>query len=175
MRISISWLGRQIACCLVTLLVASLAEAATTPLPEPQAAGAAVAGQAQTQADARGTSEVAADGSQPAQLPDSPGAAQAADQSQQTAASPVAAAHQQSTGNQSTGNQSSGQPPVGTAAAPYVQPGGVAASRPAGAAIAPAKQKRSRSFAIKVGLLVGAAVAIGVVTAVSLSSPSRPH
>jgi hypothetical protein len=180
MRISISWLGRQIACCLVTLLVASLAEAATTPLPEPQAAGAAVAGQAQTQADARGTSEVAADGSQPAQLPDSPGAAQAADQSQQTAASPVAAANQQSTGNQSTGNQStgnqsSGQPPVGTAAAPYVQPGGVAASRPAGAAIAPAKQKRSRSFAIKVGLLVGAAVAIGVVTAVSLSSPSRPH
>ena len=48
MRISISWLGRQIACCLVTLLVASLAEAATTPLPAPQAAGAAVAGQAQT-------------------------------------------------------------------------------------------------------------------------------
>jgi hypothetical protein len=180
MRISIAWLGRQIACCLVTLLVASLAEAATTPLPEPQAAGAAVtgaavAGQAQTQADARGTSETAADGSQPAQLPDSPGAAQAADQSQQTAASSGAAGNQQSSGNQSTGNQNSGQPPVGTAAAPYVQPGGVAASRPAGAAIAPAKQRRSRSFAIKVGLLVGAGIAIGVVTAVSLSSPSRPH
>ena len=128
-----------------------------------------------------------ADGSQPAQLPDSPGAAQAADQSQQTAASPSAAGNQQGTGNQqstgtqqgtgsqSTSDQRSGTPPVGTAAAPYVEPGGVAASRPAGAAIAPAKQRRTRSFAIKVGLLVGAGIAIGVVTAVSLSSPSRPH
>jgi zona occludens toxin (predicted ATPase) len=65
--------------------------------------------------------------------------------------------------------------PVGTAAAPYVKPEGASASRPAGAAIAPAKQRRIRSFAIKAGLLIGAGVAIGVVTAASLSSPSRPH
>ncbi len=66
-------------------------------------------------------------------------------------------------------------PPVGTAAAPVVPANGVPASRPAGAAIAPAKQNRKHSFAIRVGLLVGAAVAIGAVTAATLSSPGRSH
>jgi hypothetical protein len=65
--------------------------------------------------------------------------------------------------------------PVGTAVAPYEKGVGVAASRPAGAVIAPAKQKRTRSFVIKVGLLVGAAAAIGTVVALSNASPSRPH
>jgi hypothetical protein len=65
--------------------------------------------------------------------------------------------------------------PVGTAVAPYEKGVGVAASRPAGAVIAPAKQKRTRSFVIKVGLLVGAAAAIGTVVALSKASPSRPH
>lgn len=65
--------------------------------------------------------------------------------------------------------------PVGTAVAPVVKPEGVAASRPAGAAIAPAKQRRVRSFAIRVGLLVAAGVAIGTVAAASLGSPARPH
>lgn len=64
--------------------------------------------------------------------------------------------------------------PVGTAAAPYEKPLGVAVSRPAGAAIAPAKQKRSRSLLIRVGLVVGAAVAIGAVVALSKASPSEP-
>ena len=72
------------------------------------------------------------------------------------------------------GQQTSTQP-VGTAAAPYVKPEGVPASRPAGAAIAPAKQRRSYSFAIRVGLLIGAGIAIGTVAAASLNSPSRPH
>jgi hypothetical protein len=63
---------------------------------------------------------------------------------------------------------------MGTAAAPSEPASGIAASRPAGAAIAPAKQKRSRSFVIKVGLLVGAAVAVGTVVALSSASPSRP-
>jgi len=65
--------------------------------------------------------------------------------------------------------------PVGTAVAPYEKGVGVAASRPAGAVIAPAKQRRTRSFVIKVGLLVGAAVAVGTVVALSSASPSRPH
>jgi hypothetical protein len=65
--------------------------------------------------------------------------------------------------------------PVGTAVAPYEKGVGVAASRPAGAVIAPAKQKRTRSFVIKVGLLVGAAAAIGTVVALSSASPSHPH
>jgi len=64
--------------------------------------------------------------------------------------------------------------PVGTAAAPYQKQEGISASKPGGAAIAPGKQRRIRSFAIRVGLLVGAGIAIGVVTAATLSSPSRP-
>ena len=66
-------------------------------------------------------------------------------------------------------------PPVGTAAAPYEKTTGVAASRPAGAVIAPGKQRRARSILIRVGVVVGAAVAIGTVVALSRSSPSRPN
>jgi hypothetical protein len=67
------------------------------------------------------------------------------------------------------------QAPVGTAAAPYEKSIGVAASRPAGAVIAPGKQRRTRSFVIKVGLLVGAAAAVGTVAALSSGSPSKPQ
>ena len=71
--------------------------------------------------------------------------------------------------------QNTGSPaPAGTAAAPYEKQEGVSASNPAGSAIAPGKQRRIRSFAIRVGLLVGAAVAIGVVAGASLGSASRP-
>ncbi len=65
--------------------------------------------------------------------------------------------------------------PVGTAAAPYERVTGVPASRPAGAAIAPAKQKRSRSILIRVGLIAAAGVAIGTVVALSTASSSKPH
>ncbi len=64
---------------------------------------------------------------------------------------------------------------VGTAAAPEAKASGVMSTRPAGAAMAPAKQRRVRSFLIKVGAVVGAAVAVGTVAALSKSSPSRPH
>ena len=65
--------------------------------------------------------------------------------------------------------------PVGTAAAPYEKVTGVPASMPAGAAIAPAKQKRARSMLIKVGLIVAAGVAIGTVVALSTATSSKPH
>lgn len=65
--------------------------------------------------------------------------------------------------------------PVGTAAAPVENPVGAAVSRPAGAAIAPAKQKRRRSFLIRTGLIIGAAIAVGTVVALSKASPSRPN
>ena len=72
--------------------------------------------------------------------------------------------------------QNGGTPaPVGTAVAPYEKGLGIAASRPAGAVIAPAKQRRSRSFVIKVGLIIGAAVAVGTVVGLSSASPSRPQ
>lgn len=64
--------------------------------------------------------------------------------------------------------------PVGTATAPYEKTTGAAASRPAGAVIAPAKQRRVRSILIRVGVLLGAAVAIGTVVGLSSASPSRP-
>ena len=68
-----------------------------------------------------------------------------------------------------------GGTPVGTAAAPSEQPVGVAGSRPAGAVIAPAKQRRVRTILISVGVLIGAGVAIGTVAALSHSSPSTPR
>ena len=67
-------------------------------------------------------------------------------------------------------------PPVGTAAAPYEKGVGVAASRPAGVVIAPAKQRRTRSFLIKVGVILAAAAAVGTIVGLSSASPSRqPH
>lgn len=72
-------------------------------------------------------------------------------------------------------NQQNPNEPVGTAAAPVVVPEGAPASRPAGAAIAPIKQRRTRSFAIRMALLVGAGIAIGTVAATSLASPSHPR
>ncbi len=63
---------------------------------------------------------------------------------------------------------------MGTAAAPAEPAGGIAATRPAGAAIAPAKQKRSHTLLIRWSLLIGAAVAIGTVVGLSSASPARP-
>jgi len=65
--------------------------------------------------------------------------------------------------------------PVGTAVGPYEKTNGITASRPAGAVIAPAKQRRVRAILIKVGIIVGAGVAIGTVAALSHGSPSQPH
>ncbi len=65
--------------------------------------------------------------------------------------------------------------PVGTAVAPYEKTTGVTGSRPAGAVIAPAKQRRVRAIFIKVAVVVGAAAAVGAVVALSHASPSRPN
>ena len=75
---------------------------------------------------------------------------------------------------QSQQTQQQPREPVGTAAAETVQTTGVAASRPAGAALAPAKQRRVRSILIKVGALVGVGVAVGTTMALSQGSPSKP-
>jgi hypothetical protein len=64
--------------------------------------------------------------------------------------------------------------PVGTAAAPGITRTGVAASKPAGAAIAPAKQRRVRTFLISVAVVAAAGVAIGTVAGISRTSPSQP-
>ncbi|HEV2134382.1 MAG TPA: hypothetical protein VGR47_08965 [Terracidiphilus sp.] len=74
-----------------------------------------------------------------------------------------------------TNQQQGTQKPVGTAAAPPESAPGVTASRPAGAVIAPAKQRRARAILIRVGLLVGAGVALGTVLALTHATPSQPQ
>lgn len=64
--------------------------------------------------------------------------------------------------------------PLGTAAAESGKVVGGPASRPAGMALAPAKQKRTRSILLKVGAILGGAAALGTVYALSKSSPSAP-
>ena len=64
--------------------------------------------------------------------------------------------------------------PLGTAAAPFTRPTGVTGSRPAGAVIAPAKQRRARAILISVGVIAAAGIAIGTVAGLSKGSPSRP-
>ena len=101
-------------------------------------------------------------------LPDSP---QPAGQNQQPAVPPASHSQQQAPAQEP--NQKSPNP-VGTAAAPYERTMGVAASRPAGAAIAPAKQRRVRTILISLGVILGAGVAVGSVAALSHGSLSRP-
>lgn len=63
--------------------------------------------------------------------------------------------------------------PSGTAVAPEVQTSGGAASKPAGVAIAPPKQRRIRTWLIRFGFIAGAGVALGTVAALSAASPGR--
>jgi hypothetical protein len=99
---------------------------------------------------------------------------------QQQAAAPDQPAQQAQSGQSGStpadaAPQSSTTKPVGTAVAPYEKTTGITASRPAGAVIAPAKQRRMRSILIKVGIIAGAGIAAGAVIALSRASPSQPH
>lgn len=116
------------------------------------------------------------------ELPDSPGVMWAKSQN----------APQQSPSTQSTNSQSDSrarekqdspatskqdeklQRPVGTAAAEGPRVTGVTAAQTAGAAIAPAKQRRVRTVVLKVGAILGAGAAIGTVVALSAATPSKP-
>jgi hypothetical protein len=71
--------------------------------------------------------------------------------------------------------QANPQQPVGTAAAPYEKPTGVPGSRPAGAAIAPAKQRRVRAIVIRVGIVLAAGAAVGAVVGLSKATHSTPQ
>jgi hypothetical protein len=105
------------------------------------------------------------------QAPNSPLAQQDQVQSQQQPTEPLSA---QSTSQQSETLQQAPQRPVGTAAAEPTHAAGIAASQPAGVAIAPAKQHRTRTIIIRVGAVVGAAVAIGTVVALTAATSSKP-
>lgn len=96
-------------------------------------------------------------------------------QADQTQAAPASQSPQNAKTQQAPADQQNPNHPVGTAAAPVVKPEGAPASRPAGAAIAPMKQRRTRAFTIRVAILVAAAVAVGTVAGATLASPARPH
>jgi anti-anti-sigma factor len=172
MKTSDSWLRRQIAGCLLLLLVAPFATAEPLPqqeTPVNQQAGSAAATKPQASTSGSDATAVQAGSSQiepqiesprAEALPDSPSAVRSQD---------GRASVQQPSSKLQNGTLE----PLGTAAAPAVKTTGVAASRPAGAAIAPAKQRRARSILIKVGVIVGAGAAVATVVALSSASPSR--
>lgn len=66
------------------------------------------------------------------------------------------------------------QQPLGAATAEGVPTVGGAASRPAGMAIAPDKQRQRHSLLLKVGLIAAAGVAVGTVAALSKGTSSKP-
>ena len=166
MRISASWQQRQTAACLVVFLAVPFAEAVRTQPQPVNSQATRTAPDTQTQGSDNPTSRADPVRSQPAATPTSSGAANSSQVSQDSSSAALPSAPQQ--------QQNGTSNPVGTAAAPYEKATGIAASSPAGAVVAPAKQKRSRSFLIRVGLIVGACAAIGTVVALSAGSPSRP-
>ena len=167
------WPARLTSSCLVLFLVAPSARCASLPLKTDLSAGSEGFGfvgdlgysSSQSPADTQQGS-----GSSPLPVAQQP-AASGPGLTHATAESQSPPAQQRTV----VAQQGSTAPPVGTAAAPYENPDGTPASRPAGAAIAPAKQRRVRSFAVRTALLVGAAIAVGAVAASSLSSPNRAH
>lgn len=99
-------------------------------------------------------------------LPDSPGTVQRQSAQSPPQQTPAVVAQEQP--------QERPHEPLGTAAAESMPTMGVAASRPAGAALAPAKQRNARSILIKVGAVIGVGVAVGTTMALSQGSPSKP-
>jgi hypothetical protein len=162
MKVTTSWIWRTIAISLALTLAMPFGVAGT---PQQQASTVQQGGQGQAQ-PAEPTPN-AAPKSQVEEIPDGPSPAPSAT----AAESQQALAQQESPVQQQTAPRE----PVGTAAAPYERPIGVPASRPAGAAIAPSKQKRRSSIGIKLGLLIATGVAVGTVVALSSASSSRPH
>ena len=173
MSINNCMIRKLIAGCLTILLTGPLAGAAAAPLQQMVPSESSQTS-APVQEKTQGTNPESIGQGSNIVLPENPlpnasnlsaDPAQSANQSVQSAASQPAPEQQ----------QNDAQQPVGTAAAPHEESTGVAASRPAGAVIAPAKQRRARSFIIKLGVVIGVCVAVGTVAALSHGSPSQAH
>ena len=172
MRISCRWARRQLAYCLVMILAVPFAEAAAAPPQQAdsvQQSQSVPSAQSQSHDSTSQAREADADTSQSeVSYPDNP--------------EPVRSQSASPSGQSDVSQSGPAQPlqdravkPVGTAAGPYEKIIGVSASRPAGAVIAPAKQRRARSFLIRAGVVVGGTVVIGTVVLLSRASPSRPN
>jgi len=99
----------------------------------------------------------------------------ASDQSQQQPSSNAAPAAPQTTTTVPEGPKPKPQTePVGAATAESVPTTGGAAAKPAGVAIAPAKQHQTRSLLLKIGGIAAAGAAIGTIFALSHSTSSTP-
>ena len=111
------------------------------------------------------------------ELPDSPGTT-LSNSKQQSIQLAWGAMPSPSQSTQSQGTQAPPQPspqkPVGTAVAEAPPSSGIAASQPAGVAIAPAKQRRVRTIVLRMGAIVGAGVAVGSVVALTAATSSKP-
>jgi len=118
---------------------------------------------AQSWAQGNGAQSAASSTIAAAELPDSPGAVSAQSNPAPQTSSPSSTTKQDQPQSE----------PSGTAVAPQPQVSGGAASKPAGAAIAPPKQRRTRSLLIKFGFIAGAGAALGTVVALSAASPGR--
>ena len=104
----------------------------------------------------------------PAPLPDSPSASQPSQQQPTTVqTAPATSAPSVPSGHRPID-------PQGAATAETAPTLGGAASKPAGAAIAPAKQRQMRSFLIKLGAIAGAGIALGTVYALTRGTSSTP-
>jgi cytoskeletal protein RodZ len=128
---------------------------------------------AQSQATERqSASEVDKTGS----LPDSPDTVRFSSPDQQAAEDSIASLEEgQSASNSAPAAQTTPlQKPVGTAAAEAGNANAIAASQPAGVAIAPAKQHRVRTIILKTGAIIGAGAAIGAIVALTAATPPKP-
>ncbi len=192
MRIKWRLIEKPIAACMVLLLAVPVARAG--PLPGQEAA----AGQATQPAPPTTTQQAASTpDSAPNSGPDSGSGTTAPSpgiESQTSSGTPAPGAEAAQMGDPSGGQntatngsrasgsqasqdqqQNGAAPPVGTAAAPAVKGTGVAGSRVSGAAIAPGKQRRVRTFLISIGVVVAACVAVGAVVALTHATPSQPR
>ena len=124
--------------------------------PQMTAAQSSAAQDQQTTSEQTGTTEP------PARLPEAPSAQRPVG----TPALPPGAQPQQKKQQEQT--------PLGAAAAQKGETAGGAASKPAGTAIAPAKQRQVRSFLLKLGLIAAGGAAIGAVVALTRGTPSVP-
>jgi hypothetical protein len=158
-------LRKPIAGCLAVVLAAPIAEAATPPVQN---------GAGQADQSTATTVAQASNADQTANVPAPASSAPATPSAQGTSSTNEGT---QTPNPQSGTNQDQSNPtkPLGTAAAPSEPVTGSAGSSLAGAAIAPAKQRRVRVILIRVGVVVGACVALGIVAALSRSSPSQPR
>jgi hypothetical protein len=172
MQISRDWLVGAIARVMIVALMSSITYAApqaqASPGNEPSGTDKVPDSPGALQTQSQGNSNQQLSGQQQLVPGDSP-SAQSANQQSVTAQNEAQPANSASTSQAPEPHQ-----PLGTAAAESIPTMGIAASQPAGAAVAPAKQRRVRTILIRVGAIVAGAAAVGAVVALSEGSPSRP-